>query len=60
MTRRRLTRTQRDALSMLATAGPDGATQPLLSAHGFSAAMIARLVNRGLPRRHWPSLKHVI
>ena len=33
---------------MLATAGRDGATQPLLSVHGFSAAMIARLVNRGL------------
>jgi hypothetical protein len=48
MTVRRLTRTQRGALLMLATAGRDGATQSLLSAHGFSAAMIARLVNRGL------------
>jgi phage terminase small subunit len=45
---RRLTLTQLGALSMLTTAGRDGATQPLLSAHGFSAAMIARLVNRGL------------
>jgi hypothetical protein len=36
---------------MLATAGRDGATQPLLSVHGFSAAMIARLVNRGLAHR---------
>jgi hypothetical protein len=33
---------------MLATAGRDGATQPLLCTHGFSAAMIARLVSRGL------------
>jgi hypothetical protein len=33
---------------MLATAGRHGVTQPLLSAHGFSAAMIARLVRRGL------------
>ncbi len=48
MTARRLTLTQRGALLMLATAGRDGATQLLLSAHGFSAAMIARLVNRGL------------
>jgi hypothetical protein len=33
---------------MLASAGRDGAMQPLLCAHGFSAAMIARLVSRGL------------
>ena len=47
-TPRQLSPTQRGALSMLANAGLDGATQPLLCAHGFSAAMIARLVNRGL------------
>jgi hypothetical protein len=45
---RRLTSTQWSALSMLTNAGRDGATPPLLCAHGFSAAMIARLVNRGL------------
>jgi hypothetical protein len=39
---------QRRALTMLATAGPNGAAQALLSAHGFDASMIAKLVNRGL------------
>ncbi len=33
---------------MLATAGPSGLTQLLLSAHGFDASMIAGLVNRRL------------
>jgi hypothetical protein len=36
---------QRRALAMLA--GRNGATQLLLSAHGFSRAMIIGLVNRG-------------
>jgi hypothetical protein len=36
------------ALAMLATAGHNGATQALLSAHGFDASMIAELVNYGL------------
>src|SRR6266446_3749916 len=48
MTGPRLTPEQRRALAMLATAGRDGATQALLSAHGFDASMIAGLVNRGL------------
>jgi len=39
---------QRRALARLATAGRDGATQSLLSAHGFGASMIAGLVNRGM------------
>ena len=39
---------QRGALAKLATAGPNGATQALLSAYGFDASMIAGLVNRGL------------
>ncbi len=43
-----LTADQRRALAMLATAGPDGVAQSLLSAHGFDATMIAGLVNRGL------------
>jgi hypothetical protein len=30
---------------MLATSGHNGATQALLSAHGFDASMIAGLVN---------------
>jgi len=30
------------------TAGPNGATQALLSAHGFDANLIAELVNRGM------------
>ena len=48
MTLPRLTAEQRRALATLATAGRNGATQPLLTAHGFSVAMITDLVNRGL------------
>jgi hypothetical protein len=33
---------------MLATAGRNGMTQALLSAHSFDASLIAELVNRGL------------
>ena len=33
---------------LLATSGHNGATQALLSAHGFDASMIAGLVNRGM------------
>jgi hypothetical protein len=43
-----LTAEQRRALAMLATAGRNGATQPLLTAHGFSVSMIAEVVNCGL------------
>jgi hypothetical protein len=43
-----LTAAQRRALAMLATSGHNGATQALLSAHGFDASMIAELVNHGL------------
>jgi hypothetical protein len=39
---------QRRALAMLATTGRNGATQPLLTAHGFSVSMIAGLVNQRL------------
>jgi len=39
---------QRAALDMLATAGRNGVTQALLSAHGFDASLIAELVNHGL------------
>jgi hypothetical protein len=39
---------QRRALAMLATAGPDGVAQAVLSAHGFDATMIAGLVDHGL------------
>jgi hypothetical protein len=48
MTGPRLTPEQRRALAMLATACRNGASQALLSAHGFDASMIAGLVNRGL------------
>jgi hypothetical protein len=44
----RLNVEQRRALDMLASAGPNGAPQALLSAHGFDASMIAELVNHGL------------
>ena len=44
----RLNAEQRRALAMLATAGRNGATQSLLTAHGFGVSMIATLVNRGL------------
>ena len=33
---------------MFASAGRNGATQSLLSAHGFGAPVIAGLINRGL------------
>jgi hypothetical protein len=39
---------QRRALAMLATSGPNGATQPFLVAHGFGDTMITGLVNKGL------------
>jgi len=39
---------QRGALAILATSGYNGATQALLSEHGFDAGLIAGLVNRGL------------
>ncbi len=35
-------------LAMLATADRNGATQSLLTAHGFGVSMIAGLVNHGL------------
>lgn len=44
----RLSVEQRAALDMLATAGRNGVTQALLSAHGFDANLIAELVNRGM------------
>ncbi len=44
----RLSVEQRAALDMLATAGRNGVTQALLSAHGFDASLIAELVNHGL------------
>jgi hypothetical protein len=43
-----LTAEQRRALAMLASGRQNGATQSLLCAHGFTVAMIAGLVNRGL------------
>jgi hypothetical protein len=48
MTESTLNAEQRRALTMLATAGLDGATQSLLSAHGFGASFIVGLVGRGL------------
>jgi len=39
---------QRHALAVLAATGSDGATQTLLTAHGFGMLLIAGLVNRGL------------
>jgi hypothetical protein len=39
---------QRRALGLLAGAGRNGVTGPLLAAHGFSAAMIIGLIGRGL------------
>jgi hypothetical protein len=39
---------QQRALAMLASAGRNGVTQPLLAAHGFGAAMIVGFVNQGL------------
>ena len=40
--------TQRRALGLLASAGRNGVTGPLLAAHGFSAAAIMGLIGRGL------------
>jgi len=48
MPEHRLSAEQRRALATLATSGPDGATQAVLSSHGFDASLIAGLVNRGL------------
>ncbi len=48
MTEPRLSVEQRSALAMLAEAGLNGATQSLLSAHGFGETLVAGLVNRGL------------
>jgi hypothetical protein len=39
---------QRRALGLLASAGRNGVTGPLLAAHGFSAAAIMGLIGRGL------------
>src|SRR5258707_11559798 len=38
---------QRQALEVLAAAGLNGATQALLSVHGFDASLIAGLVEKG-------------
>jgi hypothetical protein len=43
-----LTATQRHALAVIAATGSDGATQTLLTAHGFSIRTIAALVKRNL------------
>ena len=48
MTESTLNAEHRRALTMLATAGLDGATQSLLSAHGFGASFVVGLVDRGL------------
>src|SRR5258708_21574249 len=44
----RLRTERRRALALLATAGRDGLTQPLLTTLGFDASVIADLVNEGL------------
>ncbi len=38
---------QRQALELLASEGLKGATQALLSAHGFDASLIAGLIEKG-------------
>jgi hypothetical protein len=48
MTESTLNAEHRRALAMLATAGLDGASQSLLSAHGFGASLVVGLVNLGL------------
>ena len=48
MTESTLNAEHRRALATLATAGLDGATQSLLSAHGFGASLVVGLVDRGL------------
>jgi len=40
--------TELGALSTLATAGRNGAPQPLLTAQGFNTRLIRRLVSKGL------------
>jgi hypothetical protein len=45
MTESTLNAEQRRALAMLATTGFDGATQSLLSAHGFGASLVVGLVD---------------
>jgi hypothetical protein len=47
----RLSPEQRRMLSLLATAGRDGATQEQLNAPGFEPQMFAELVNQGLVTR---------
>jgi hypothetical protein len=45
---RRLSAEGRRALEMLATSGPTGATEAIMLAHGFSAALLAGLTRNGL------------
>ena len=45
---RRLSVEGRRALEMLATSGPSGATEAILMAHGFPAALLAGLARHGL------------
>jgi len=45
---RRLSVEGRRALEMLATSGPTGATEAILLAHGFPAALLAGLTRNGL------------
>jgi hypothetical protein len=45
---RRLSAEGRRALEMLATSGPTGATEAIMLAHGFSAALLAGLTRSGL------------
>jgi hypothetical protein len=56
-----LTEEQRRALAMLATAGRNGVTQALLSAHGFDASMIAGWSTEGWrpsqPKRSGPAAR---
>jgi hypothetical protein len=44
----RLSADSRRALAMLATSGSNGATRPLLIAHGFGVPMINAIVSQGL------------
>jgi hypothetical protein len=48
MTESTLNAEQRRAMATLAAAGLDGATQSLLSAHGFGASLVVGLINREL------------
>ena len=45
---RRLSAEGRRALEMLATSGPTGATEAIMLAHGFPAALLAGLARNGL------------